>query len=176
LPPRVEERYPIVSPIIRHVPDAALRDDASGDPLPRGLVSVSTKSAPTLRRAVWKVSTYAQRELELDFPVYGDSGRDTDEEARAYLWVRSVPHDAAVLGACCFRHIPFEDVPDRMSMTWVWLHPYVRRQGLLRAAWPYLRQRFGDFYLDPPLSPAMRAFVTSLPDGLRPDWLNWSKP
>jgi hypothetical protein len=41
------------------------------------------------------------------------------------------------------------------ALQWIWFHPYERRKGHLRNAWPYFLDRFGTFQVEPPLSPAM---------------------
>ena len=43
----------------------------------------------------------------------------------------------------------------------IWLHPYCRRKGILTEIWPELRENHGDFFVEPPLSPAMLHFVLS---------------
>jgi hypothetical protein len=40
--------------------------------------------------------------------------------------------------------------------------PFMRRQGLLREAWPTFRALFGDFDVGEPLSPAMEAFLIAM--------------
>jgi hypothetical protein len=47
-------------------------------------------------------------------------------------------------------------------MEWIWIHPYCRRQGLLSKAWPEFEKMFPGFEPDPPLSPAMQAFVAKM--------------
>lgn len=52
-------------------------------------------------------------------------------------------------------------------MQWVWIHPYYRREGLLSAAWPMFKERFGCFLVERPFSAAMLGFFASqgLKDG-----------
>jgi hypothetical protein len=85
----------------------------------------------------------------------------------AFLW----PHPEAqvgsslyrdpVIGACYFAWGGWSDEPPVRLLQWVWLHPYFRRRGLLRDAWPGFRAEFGDFQCEPPLSDAMRAFLAT---------------
>jgi hypothetical protein len=75
-----------------------------------------------------------------------------DPRKLAYLWLERGAGTPAV-GACCFRSY------DRWVMLWIWLHPFVRRKGLLRQAWPFFRSRFGDFAIQAPLSDPMSAFL-----------------
>jgi hypothetical protein len=85
----------------------------------------------------------------------------------AFLWphpeaqVGSSLYREPVIGACGFKWGGWEDEPPVRCLDWIWLHPYFRRRGLLRAAWPGFRAEFGDFHCEPPLSDAMRAFLAT---------------
>ena len=122
---------------------------------------VTTRSPLSLRRAVYQIAKYFRREFRFDFLQYDYT--DEEASARAYLfeavgnleaWPRSV-----MVGACCFRWREWSNVPHGWALQWVWLHPYARGRGILAGHWPYFRQRFGDFHVEGPLSPAMAAFL-----------------
>jgi len=53
----------------------------------------------------------------------------------------------------------FERIRGVWRLRWVWIHPFMRRQGLLNEAWPWFRLKHGDFIVDRPLSAAMEAFL-----------------
>jgi hypothetical protein len=70
------------------------------------------------------------------------------------------------LGACCFRwrdftlgEQPYPLLGPCYVLSWIWLHPYIRRHGCLEQAWPYFVERFGDFIVETPLSTAMHQFL-----------------
>jgi hypothetical protein len=107
------------------------------------------------RRAVWTLAGYVSWELHLDGVPYPYAGEKVPIHLRAYLWVDR----GAAVGACCF--LPFAPKSDdgQWSLEWVWMHPYARRKGLLLSAWPFFRERFGEFVIQPPLSSAMRGFL-----------------
>jgi hypothetical protein len=121
---------------------------------------------------VERLGIYMKREECYDTPVY-----DAEEEALhragdvAYLWT-SYQHAGwgkdqpllPAIGACCFRWRKWADAPPGWALAWVWFHPYERRRGHLTRAWPYFRARFGDFIAEPPLSPAMQAFMLKQQD------------
>lgn len=44
-------------------------------------------------------------------------------------------------------------------LEFVWIHPKVRRQGLLKSSWPYFILRYGDFIIRKPFSDAMATFL-----------------
>jgi hypothetical protein len=46
------------------------------------------------------------------------------------------------------------------GMDGVWLLPAMRREDILTRAWPIFKIQFGEFYLRPPLSDAMKEFAT----------------
>jgi len=131
--------------------------------------------AQALRRAVYQVALYFKREFRYDLVQYGVDGHETDEQSRAFLWLdmdrpayRGSTRVFAVIGACCFRLREWTDAPPDWVLQWVWFHPYARRRGLLRKSWEHFRERFGDFFPEPPLGRAMDAFIDSLPEGQQP--------
>ncbi|GAB3656293.1 hypothetical protein [Ramlibacter alkalitolerans] len=60
-----------------------------------------------------------------------------------------------VIGGCCFRTAVSGDY----VLDWIWLHPFARNRGKLKALWPQFRKRFGNFTLRHPVSPHMEAFL-----------------
>lgn len=58
-------------------------------------------------------------------------------------------------GACGF----FCDKGD-WRLDWAWVRPDRRRHGLLAARWPQFLAKFGDFWIEHPLSDAMQSFLT----------------
>jgi hypothetical protein len=62
-------------------------------------------------------------------------------------------------GACCCRPESHSHSFQSATLRWVWIHPYQRRGGVLSRAWETLRANHGDFFVEPPFSPAMLSFV-----------------
>lgn len=119
---------------------------------PRGLLPVGLRSPLAARKAVERIASYFRRECAFDFLQYSAKGDD----ASAFLWVgsRYIGETNVAHGAACFRRLV-----DGWMLSWVWLHPYMRDQGLLTKAWSYFEAKFGEFFVDPPLSPAMKSFL-----------------
>lgn len=140
----VRSRYDIILPRFDDVYHAVARVDA--------------KSTLRFRRAVARIARYFQREGGFDFIGYGVDGHETDPTCVAFLWV----DDFVAVGACCFRWREWADAPPGPTMTWAWLHPYVRRQGWMTEEWPRFRAEFGAFYVEHPLSPAMASFLAKV--------------
>lgn len=57
-------------------------------------------------------------------------------------------------GACACHHDASE-----WRLQWVWVRPARRRRGLLAARWGAFLIEFGDFWIETPLSRAMKRFV-----------------
>ena len=125
------------------------------------LFAVVRRSSPhPLRRAVQRVAHYFRREMHFDFCQYTEDG---NFEHTAFLWSASESLDANnkvdIIGACCFQPTTFTDIGTLPSLTWIWIHPYRRRSGMLIRSWPYFEKRFGRFYVEKPLSSAMEQFL-----------------
>ena len=128
------------------------------------LYEVSPSDPIRYRKAVEKIAYFFRREFGYDFPPY----HTTHPLSYAYgyrsdivfMWVGkdydwSGNKKAVAYGACGF-------VPEDghgWCLEWVWLHPYERRRRHLSNAWPYFRERFGPFFIQPPLSFAMKEFL-----------------
>jgi hypothetical protein len=119
-----------------------------------------------MRRAVETLARYFQREFCYDFIQYGATER-SDPRDRVFLWTQDSYTYHAAIGAICFRWREYRDTPPGLAVAWVWIHPYLRRRGILAGHWGFFRDTYGDFYIERPLSPAMQAFLTSRGECLR---------
>lgn len=125
------------------------------------------------RGAVVRLARYFRREFGYDFVLFSLHG-DGDRRDEALVWLadrysapgfpgRSIPwsQDALAIGATSFRWREYAERPPGFAMEFIWLHPFARRQGRLRALWPWLRRRYGAFEVEGPLSKAMAAFLAT---------------
>jgi hypothetical protein len=123
-------------------------------------IRVTIKSPKSYRQAVYRIADFFRREFQYDFVQYGVDGEENDPNHVAFLWVHregekvSEEFKVPCIGACCFRLRESD-----YALQWAWIHPYRRRQGLLESALPELKEEFGEFYVEPPLSKAMKAFL-----------------
>ena len=126
----------------------------------RGLTEVTRHSPRPHKNAVYRLASYFRRELNYDFVQYHPN--DTDDY-RAFIWdehrYESLARPHSVVGAACFRWREWTDAPHGYALQWVWIHPFFRRQGLLREAWPHFQEQFKDFVAEAPLSLAMKQFL-----------------
>jgi hypothetical protein len=143
--------------------DGGTRPDHRDLPPPSQLCVVRSQAPAAMRRAVYTCARYFRREFRYDFVQYSE--REEEPSARAFLWHAweyDMRHRAEVWGACCFRWRTWQASAPVWALQWIWLHPYLRNQGLLSATWPYFLKRFGWFDVEAPYSPAMRAFLSKV--------------
>ncbi|WP_144967989.1 hypothetical protein [Pseudomonas sp. DE0010] len=99
-----------------------------------------------------------KREFKYDFVQWdGSSTRRAGEDWRG--WLFAADDMGAIAGACGFMRLDGAVDGPEWSLQWIWLAPKYRRAGLLEARWPSFLQAYGDFDIERPLSPAMKAFV-----------------
>lgn len=64
------------------------------------------------------------------------------------------------IGCATFVWVEYTNAPHTTwVLGWVYVVPSMRRQGVLSRHWPTFRKTFGEFLIDPPVSPAMAAFA-----------------
>ena len=131
---------------------------------------VLPSSPSSWRRGTEALAYFFKREFGYDFPQFeaADGPADPDHvpyeawlfHETAWDHIREVGEDPRrVLGAACFRRREYARAPARWTLDWAWFHAYERRRGHLSTSWVMLRERYGLFPAEPPLSDAMRAFL-----------------
>jgi hypothetical protein len=120
-------------------------------------VPVLPDSPQWLRTRIYRMAVQFRREIRIDFSPCNDrkdSGHRghiiTDAEGRA-------------LGAFGVRWRDYRDTPGWM-MTWAWIAPPYRRQGLLRQAWEMAVQTYPGIDPEPPFSCAAANFFATRND------------
>lgn len=99
-----------------------------------------------------------RREFGFDFTQWpGSWAVRAGEEWEGRLFAHGV--DGTIAGGCAFMQRNPEAQPADWALQWIWIAPKYRRAGLLKARWASLIDRYGDFFIEPPLSAAMEAFV-----------------
>lgn len=136
------------------------------EPCERLLTARLTEPEPTIVRSTsptWKHREMYQRarafkrEFHYDFVQWGSGRRDEDPDVHGILL--DMP-DGRIAGACAFRWRENENLPAPFwGLQWVWIAPPFRRQGVLSSRWEMMRERFGDFLVEGPVSEAMQAFL-----------------
>lgn len=118
-----------------------------------------TTASPTWKHKEMYVRAHAfKREFGYDFVQWESARGDRDPDAHGVL----LSDDAgAIVGACAFRWRQ-----DKWGLQWIWICPKQRRQGWLTRRWACLRERFGDFQVEAPVSEAMQAFLKKRGDSM----------
>ncbi len=119
----------------------------------RGIVNVL--SPRWKHREMYGRALAFKRELSYDFPQWTDPNSLPDDQAIGLLF----DIDDVIVGACSFRLRE-----STWCMDWVWVAPAHRRSGVLTRYWASLRERFGDFPLEHPVSESMRMFLAKTGD------------
>ena len=131
-----------------------------------------TKKTPLLaRKATEIIAYYFRREFGYDVPPY-TAHEDGDGRDRIFLLTQEKDWESEyAVGAIVFRWRSYRNAPEQLVLSWVWIHPFLRRQGILTAYWDIFRKHYGDFHVEPPLSKAMESFLKKVhslsidPDG-----------
>ena len=97
-----------------------------------------------------------KREFRYDFTQWQSPKGDDDPSVCGLLLA---DENQAIVGALSFRHRTGNDQSGFWVLDWVWICPNERRNGYLSNCWAELRQRFGDFVVEIPVSDAMMAFL-----------------
>jgi hypothetical protein len=115
-----------------------------------------TNSSPAWKqREIYLRARAFKREFRYDFIQWHDIKGDDDPDVHGFLFANEA---GAVVGACAFRK---QDNPEAKlwRLDWVWVCPKERRNGHLALRWPMFKERFGDFYIEHPVSDDMVAFA-----------------
>ncbi len=117
-------------------------------------------SPPWKHKEMYRRALAFKRELHFDFAMWTPTG-EVDPNVHGFLLSTEA---GAIIGACAFRLREFEGGSKAYGLQWIWVAPRHRRSGALRARWSEFRRRFGDFWIEHPVSDAMKAFVISMAD------------
>jgi hypothetical protein len=129
---------------------------------PVALDVITPRSSKSGRMATYVLAMYFRREFQWDFVQYHHDNHGNERD-RVFLWTQEpLRHDKVAVGAICFRWRDYEDAPHGLALAWVWIHPYLRRKGILSAYWPFFREVYGNFYVERPISTAMADFLIKM--------------
>ena len=125
------------------------------------------------RLAVEKLGRYFRREFHYDFiPYYATANSDNSKNV-VFLWLGEdydrYGRKAVAYGVVEFRPCPYPELIKEgceWELAWIWFHPYERGKGHLSSAWDYFQKRFGNFWVQHPLSFGMEEFLKKHPETL----------
>lgn len=123
------------------------------------LYPITAKTPFPARQATEIIGGYFNREWGSGGPPY-QAHEHEDERDRIFVLTRKKDGETEyAIGAIIFRWRNYSDAPGELVLNWVWIHPFLRRQGILTAYWGLFRRLYGNFFVEPPLSPAMESFL-----------------
>src|SRR5262249_35371744 len=118
------------------------------------------------RLATEALAVYFRREFGYDALQFA-ANDIPDPRDRVYLLsVERYPGWLGV-GAFCFRWREYTNIPPTLAASWFWLHPFIRRCGVLSSLWGGFRELYGDFVCERPLSKSMENFLQKRGECLR---------
>jgi RimJ/RimL family protein N-acetyltransferase len=168
MPNLLSDRYTITAPRIGRA-----RNDhglnaliASDPPCPKAFLNsdwelVVPRSPIKLRKSLEQIAYYFKREGRYDFVQYEFDEGELEPRDRIFAYVSNEDCDPKLMGGAVFRWRKWNDAEHGIALAWVWLHPYIRGNGVLSEVWPLWRKWFGSFFVEPPLSHAMIRFLAS---------------
>jgi hypothetical protein len=128
-----------------------------------GLMWVNAGSSSKLKRYVHLNAVYFRREFGYDFVQYSEYEDDLTHHAFLFL---STANDKyydkpiyRILGGGCFRLRKYNGFSQFHALQWVWIHPYMRRKGILTKAFDEFMNKFECFEVEAPLSVEMKRFL-----------------
>ncbi|OCP08408.1 MULTISPECIES: hypothetical protein [unclassified Ensifer] len=125
-----------------------------------GHVFVNFASPKWMHSEMYSRALAFNREFHYDFVQWDYVNPQSDMMGQGFLFV---DEERRLVGACAFR-LREGDGKSWWGLQWIWFAPVHRRTGLLARRWPALRQRFGRFHVEGPVSPEMRAFLIKAGD------------
>ena len=127
------------------------------------LLWVNIQSSSKLKKFVYRIAVYFRREFGYDFVQYSEN--EDDLTHRAFLFLSRAGdkyYDKdinRILGGGCFRRRQYKDCPDSYALQWLWIHPFMRRKGILTKALNEFMNKFEQFKVEAPLSFEMKSFL-----------------
>ena len=132
------------------------------------IIEVDKQSEKELFEEVYKLAKYFKDELHYDFVPFCPYG-DLREDYKALLFTEQAPDKYIkepmpyrIYGACLFTLQKFAQDDDYWELKWIWVHPFFRNRGNLKARWNYLEEKFGKFLIGTPISNDMRIFLKNI--------------
>lgn len=131
---------------------------------------VDSKAPIWMQEEVRKRARKFKRDFHYDFTQWPDTGRKPISTGwHGYLLTAGA--DGTIAGACAFLDIKGQEAGLDWSLQWVWIAPKYRRHGILLKHWPVFVERYGDFFIEPPLSEAMQGFISAHGTDKQKEWV-----
>jgi len=135
----------------------------------QGVVEVTNQTGDNkLYEDTYKIAKYFKRELNYDRVPFELSG--ISSKPYSTLLFTQIDYDLkaaeednhyTIYGACYFNKVNLfkEQHEETWVLRWVWIHPFFRNRGDFRKLWGVMEEKYGDFYIDKPVSCNMQKFL-----------------
>lgn len=122
---------------------------------------VTWRSADWKHREMHNRALAFRREMQYESCQWAAPGQPRDKDALGYLVANE---QGAIIGAYCFRERTGLDQSKQWTLDWIWICLTYRRMGHLARRWKALRETFGDFAIEHPVSVEMKLFLSKQGD------------
>lgn len=123
-------------------------------------IIVDSNAPMWMQKEVYRRAVKFKREFRYDFVQWaGDDVNRVKSGWHGHLFPAGL--DGTIAGACAFSNVHPGPGGVEWTLAWVWIAPKYRGQGLLTGHWAGFVERYGNFFIEPPLSEAMQGFVRS---------------
>jgi len=123
----------------------------------------------TRESALWQRKSFVQirryQSIECGDGMFMDTSDDSWQNVEILsvtetCYANDCPRGREILiGAVCFDNNPHHDYA---VLSFCWIHPFWRNKGKLKSLWPQIKERFSEFYVSTPQTPAMEYFLKSV--------------
>lgn len=137
-----------------------------------GIIIIDKSSNKNLREKLEQFALYFKKEFKYDFIQYEANEHIYEHvkysgilftEMAWDLLEEDQPTPYRLCGGGCFRWREWQDKAPGWSLDWVWLHPFFRHRGVFSKHWEHIKQQYGDFHIEPPISADLEKFLAKNP-------------
>jgi hypothetical protein len=135
------------------------------------LYPVTRSANVRVRSATEVIAYYFKREMGYDLPGYEAEGQQHFKD-RIFLLLEGESWTGGErygVGAIAFRWRKYGDGREQRNLSWVWIHPFLRRSGIFTTYWNLFRKIYGGFRAETPYSDAMYSFLVKM-NALPPEY------
>jgi len=133
-----------------------------------GILTVTKYSDEHIRQQLELFARYFKKEFKYNSIQYEANEHLFDENRYSGFLFSELARDRLeedtpsvfrLFGGGCFRWREYKDHKPTWVLDWIWIHPFFRHRGHLHKHWKFMRDRYGDFLVEHPLSADMEKFI-----------------
>lgn len=133
-----------------------------------GILIVNKNTDENYRQQLELFARYFKKEFKYDFIQYeANEHLFSENKYSGFLFTEMAwdrleedgPPMFRLFGGGCFRWREYKDHEPSWVLDWVWIHPFFRHRGNLHKHWTFMKEQYGDFLVERPLSSDMEKFI-----------------